>query len=141
MVLEFIQFAVEAQTAMREDGDAVGDAAGHGPEERVALEVFRRALEPERARALRDLGGSLIARHFPGWPAESRARLNDPFNDGYILERYTHPNFHRRVPGLLCEFNRALYWDETRAEPLPGAVEALRAITTALVKAALGEEP
>ncbi len=112
----------------------LGDSDG---EPRPGLPV---SLEPERARALRTLGDSLIAQHFPGWPADSRARLNEPFNDGYILERYTHPNFRHRVPGLLCEFNRALYWDEARAEPLPGAVGTLRGITIALIKAALGEE-
>jgi N-formylglutamate amidohydrolase len=104
-------------------GDADGEPVGTEPV----------TLKPALARALRDKADALIAQAFPAWDKNNRARLNDPFDGGHVLKRYSHPAHPHRVPGLLFEINRALYLDEDKLEPLPGAVERWRDVLKELL--------
>jgi N-formylglutamate amidohydrolase len=78
---------------------------------------------PAGARLVRDYAVKVLTDAFPHWDRNNLALLNQPFDGGHILERYSHPSYPHRVPGLLFEINRNLYLDEKKGEPLPGAIE------------------
>jgi N-formylglutamate deformylase len=80
----------------------------------------------EGVRLLRDyadeiFGDFLLQQHLP-----RSILLNQPFDGGYILEKYSNPKaeFHKR--GLMLEINRALYLDEKTLLPIPGRMSTLR---------------
>jgi len=106
----------------------LGDTNGHPPRTQPV------SLDPALARAARDHAAQAVAVAFPHWPADGRALLNDPFEGGHILRRYTDPAYPARVPGLMLEINRALYLDEEKLEPLLGAVEAWRKVVAGIVE-------
>jgi N-formylglutamate amidohydrolase len=97
-------------------GDAGGEAVGGEPV----------SFDPALARAVREHAAKILGSSFPDWKPDDLVLLNQPFEGGCILRRYTHPSHPHCVPGLMFEINRSLYLDEEKLEPLPGAVEIWR---------------
>ncbi|HLP41882.1 MAG TPA: N-formylglutamate amidohydrolase [Fibrobacteria bacterium] len=90
---------------------------------------------PAQARRIRDL----LSEYLAGPISESRltagVRLNDPFDGGHILRKYSSPPFN--VPGVMIEVNRALYLDERTLEPLSGRIQKLRKAMARLSREAI----
>ena len=99
-----------------------------GDEEGNILAEEPLSLDADLSRKARDHAAKLIHEAFPDWDRGNLVLLNQPFDGGHVLRRYTHPVFPYHVPGLMFEINRALYLDETKVEPLPGALELWRGI-------------
>ena len=144
-----IRFLLDGHS-MTAQGPAMGPDEGRsrpalclcnfGDEEGNILAEEPLSLNPILARKARDHAAKLIRIAFPDWDQNNLALLNQPFDGGHVLRRYTHPAFPYHVPGLMFEINRALYLDEESVEPLPGAVEVRRGIVSeiaSLVVAAL----
>ncbi len=105
-------------------GDTCGDPTGGAPV----------SLDPDLARPALVFAAAAVGRAFPAWRDGDFAALNRPFDGGYLLKRYTAPDFPHRVPGLMCEINRALYFDEEKAAPRPGAIPVWREIMLGLAR-------
>jgi N-formylglutamate deformylase len=128
-----IRFFIDGHS-MTSQGPAIGPDQGR-PRPAICLGNFGDAngdpvsgpvsCAPETARAIRDhLEGLLVGLLAePGAP--QGVVLNQPFDGGHILKRYSQAPY--AVPGLMIEVNRGLYLDEETLLPLPGRVEALRA--------------
>jgi N-formylglutamate deformylase len=80
--------------------------------------------DPELARRIRFLLNGFIANLLGEPGAPQGVLLNNPFDGGHILRRYSQPPFS--IPGVMIEVNRALYLDEATLRPLPGRIEKLR---------------
>jgi N-formylglutamate deformylase len=105
-------------------GDENGDSLG-GPT----------SCDPELARRIRFLLNGFIANLLREPGAPQGVLLNNPFDGGHILSRYTRPPF--AIPGVMIEVNRALYLDEETLQPLPGRIEKLRTAFARLAEAIL----
>jgi N-formylglutamate amidohydrolase len=104
-------------------GDSEGESAG-GPT----------SCPPAQARRIRDLLSEYLADVLAESGLPAGVRLNEPFDGGHILRKYSSPPFG--VPGVMIEVNRALYLDERTLEPLPGRIQKLRKAMVRLAREA-----
>lgn len=88
---------------------------------------------PDQARWIRDELARLLADPIADSGLAQGVSLNDPFDGGHILRKYSSPPYS--VPGVMIEVNRALYLDEATLLPLPGRIDILAAALGRLAEA------
>lgn len=98
-------------------GNERGESVERAPLSCPALQARDLAARLEEALAPLWEDASLMAR------LSGKVLLNRPFDGGYLVAAHTWP---RGKAGVMLEVNRALYFDEAKAEALPGRVELLR---------------
>jgi N-formylglutamate deformylase len=95
-------------------GDALGEPGRRGA-----------SCPPAQARAIRSALLEIFADLICGWSDDRRVTLNEPYNGGYILGRYSNPPSGARKPGVMIEVSKALYLDNASLEAIPGRLAAL----------------
>jgi N-formylglutamate deformylase len=82
---------------------------------------------PAHARAIKGMMEEIFVDMLTDREPERRVTLNQPYNGGYILKRYSDPKAPAFKPGIMIEINSELYKDDETQQELPGRVEALNA--------------
>jgi N-formylglutamate deformylase len=119
----------------------VGDAEGN------QMNGTHTSCPPALARRIRQHAEKAFAEVLSEAGMAKDIQLNQPFRGGYIARRYSDPSTppvgdgrdQAWKPGIMIEFNRALYMDMATLLPLPGRIDKLRAGIRALTEAIVDE--